>query len=453
MSKFEGLRFAVAGVGVSGLGACKAILRHGGTVVAFDEKPADSMQMIRAVDELQAVGVNVVSSWNGRLDPADFDILVVSPGLPRSHPSMRDMASRRIWGEVELAYQISQAPIAAITGTNGKSTTTVLAYILLNAAQRQSRLCGNIAGSGWPEMPLTLAALDAGPDEVLAAEISSFQLETIHEFRPKVAAITNITPDHLDRHPDFADYEAAKLRIFENMGKGDVIVWNAAEESTTFAIPMETEAAVVAFDPTGRSDGRRTARNGDILYLSGQELDRRELSIFGEHSVANIFCAWEMACVFGDPGEAGIEALKNFKGLSNRMEIVGERADIVLINNSMCTNPAAVIASSRALHRPQHLLIGGNTKGLDFAPLAKYLKDSGHKAYIFGPNPDTMNERLGGGFPIFSEMPEALVEAADAAKPGDAVMLAPGCASAAPYASFRERGDAFKKAAKEWLER
>lgn len=452
MEGIKGRRFAVAGLGVSGLAACRALIEHGGKIVAFDQKPADSGPMVQVVDALQALGMNVVSQWNGHLDPADFDVLVTSPGFPKTHPSQRDMATREIWGEVELAYRISRAPILAITGTNGKSTTTVLLYLFLQAAGRKAKLCGNIAGSGWPEMPLTLAALESEPTDVLAAEISSFQLETVTEFRPKTATITKIVPDHQDRHPDFEDYRDAKLNLFNRMGAGDSIIWNRSEPSVTEAMIRTrcgAEIELISFDP--HSEGRQTKREGDTLWLSGNPIHRNELLIPGEHNIANIFCAWEMACTIADPGVDGVEALRNFKGLANRMENLGEKDEILVINNSMCTNPDAVIASSQAIERPQHLLIGGLTKGLDFRPVGEYLKESGHKPYIFGPNPDTMNEQLGGIGIIVETMPEAFHKAVASARPGDAVLLAPGCASAAPYASFRERGEEFKKVAKEWL--
>lgn len=456
MRNLSGMRFAVAGLGVSGRAASRAVKSLGGEAVALDQKPADNDAMIRTVEELQADGIEVVTGWHGRLDPKEWDVLVVSPGFPVHHPVLRDMEGK-VWGEIELAYRIAQAPIYATTGTNGKSTTVTLNWLLLHAAGVPARLCGNISGSGYPEMPLTEAALLAGPDEVLVAEVSSFQLENVEQFRPKGAAITNITPDHLDRHPSFEDYYQTKLKLFRTMGPGDTIIVNLAGETVPLATAQQAAgpgSQFLGFDPTGASaiPGRNTRRDGDELFLSGMRVPIADLPVPGEHFVANVMMAWEMASLVQPLGQASMDALLSFRGLDNRMEMLGAKGGIRVINNSMCTNPAAVIASSSSLAGPQKILIGGNTKGLDFSPLCVYLKGSAHSVYLFGPEPERMNEVLGGGWPIFASMKEAFVAAVGESAPGETVMLAPGCASAEPYANFRERGQAFRDMAKEWLE-
>ena len=452
---FKGVRAAIAGLGVSGIASAKAITELGGKAVALDQKPADNLRQIRQVEELQSAGIEVVTGWHGRIDPKDFDLLVVSPGFPRNHPATQDMAGKPIWGEIELAYQISRAPIYAITGTNGKSTTVVLLWSLMQAAGLKTRLCGNIAGSGYPEMTLTEAALLAEEDEHLAAEISSFQLENAIDFRPKAAAISNITPDHLDRHPSFEDYRDTKLRLFEKMDAGDTVVLNASEPSLPLDLiqkHIHGRPNLSVFDPTGQTTGTHTGRQGNTLTFSGHEAAVSQLPVPGEHFITNSMMAWEMASTATELGEESLSQLLAFKGLANRMEYLGEKRGIMVVNNSMCTNPAAVIASSLSVRRKQHLLIGGLTKGLDFSPLREYLEGSDYRVYLFGPNPEKMDAVLGGGWPIFDSMPAAFKAAVGEAKEGEAVLLAPGCASADPYASFRERGEAFRQIAKEWLE-
>ncbi len=448
------MRVAVAGMAKSGLSVARAVAQLGGTATVFDQKPADSPLILAAIDELHGMDVQAVPGWHGRLDPAEHDLLVVSPGFPREHPSLMDMAQREVIGEIEFAYRIARDPIVAITGTNGKSTTTVLTWTLLRAVGKDAVLCGNIAGSGYPEVTLTDAALMGG--DVLVAEVSSFQLETVSTFRPFVAAITTVAPDHLDRHPSFEDYKTTKLRLFKNMDASDTVVINADDRSLS---PTEFPEGPrrVRFSPSGLGPNNGyTARLNDEMFLSGLKVKVDSLPILGEHNVANAMMAWEMSCaVLGEPTEeqsaAMLSALLAFKGLANRMEIVGERAGVLVINNSMCTNPSAVVASSSGLKRRQRLIIGGNRKNLDFAPVGDYLRTTDHFAYLFGPDTDELNRQLAGDWPAFDSMESAFTAAASDAEPGDAVVLMPGCSSAEPFANFRERGDAFRALAQRWI--
>jgi UDP-N-acetylmuramoylalanine--D-glutamate ligase len=453
--RLEGKRVAIVGMAKSGLSVAKAVKELGGVATVFDQKPADSPAILAAIDELHAVDVQAVPGWHGRLDADDFDLLVVSPGFPREHPALTDMARREVVGEIEFAYRIANDPIVAITGTNGKSTTTVLTWTLLRAAGKDAVLCGNIAGSGYPEVTLTEAALRGA--DVLVAEVSSFQLETVRTFRPFVAAITTIAPDHLDRHPSFEDYKRCKLRLFENMGAADTVVLNA-DDGSVLRDELPEAPRKVRFSPSGIGPTNGyTARAGDQLFLSGLQIKAESLPLLGEHNVANAMMAWEMACaVLGEPSPAEAEgmlsALLQFKGLANRMEVVGEKHGVLVVNNSMCTNPAAVVASSRGLKRRQRLILGGNRKQLDFSPVGEYLRGSPHAAFLFGPDTEGLNAQLQASWPSFQSMEEAFEAAVSGAEPGDAVVLMPGCASAEPFANFRERGDAFRSLAQRWLD-
>ncbi|HXH61346.1 MAG TPA: UDP-N-acetylmuramoyl-L-alanine--D-glutamate ligase [Fimbriimonadaceae bacterium] len=450
----SGRRFAIAGMAKSGLSIARAVKQLGGSATVFDQKPSDSPAIIAAIDELHSIDVQAVPNWHGHIDPDEYDVLVVSPGFPRNHPAIKDMAEREVIGEIEFAYRLAHAPIVAITGTNGKSTTTVLTWTLLTAAGRDAVLCGNIAGSGYPEVTLTDAAISDG--DVLVAEVSSFQLETVSTFRPFVAAITSLAPDHLDRHPDFEDYKSCKLRLFAKMRESDTVVINLDEkglDKTDYPEGMRK----VRFSPsgTGPTNGY-TARLGEDLLLCGEKIKAKSLPIIGEHNVANAMMAWEIACaVLGEPSkqqvEAMLSALLKFRGLDNRMERVGAKNGVLVINNSMCTNPAAVVASSKGLDRHQRLILGGNRKSLDFSPVGEYLKASGHAAYVFGPDTEGLNKQLGHDWPAFKTMQEAFEAATNDAEDRDAIILMPGCASAEPYANFRERGDAFRELARRWL--
>jgi UDP-N-acetylmuramoylalanine--D-glutamate ligase len=454
-------RFAVAGLGVSGIAAARALQRLGADATAFDQKPSDHPAVVKATDELMKFDVPVVSGWHGRLNTADFDVLVVSPGFRRDHPAINDMASKDVWGEIELAYHIAKAPIIAITGTNGKSTTTVLTWELLRAAGCKARLCGNIAGSGYPEEVLTDAAFAAGENEILVAEISSYQLEFADTFTPQVAAITNITPDHMDRHPNFQDYWHTKMHLVGNMGQGTTVVLNGDGQTVTDQQVLDRSkpgVRVISFSPGGQNQGSGvTSRSATTINLGGHNLEIRDLNLPGEHSITNVMMAWEMAATIADPGEAGIQRLKEFAGLENRLEFLGERDGVKVYNNSMCTNPAAVINSTMALTQQdgqtvrQHLIMGGNTKELDFTPVGEYLSTQQHQVYLFGNRQNSLNLMLGGRWHEYNSLEEAFAAATEAATSGEAIVLSPGCSSSEPFSNFKERGTAFKNIAKDWL--
>lgn len=459
---FKGLRVAIAGLGVSGQAAALAVQARGGEVTALDEKPGDSGPLLKAVDRLAGQGINVVTGWPGRLDAKDYDILVVSPGLRIDHPVMHDMAGR-VWGEVELAWRISQAPLMAVTGTNGKSTVTVLTWMFLQAEGKKAVLCGNIAGSGYPEMALTQAASESHPDQILASEISSFQLETVHDFRPYSAGITVITPDHLDRHASYEEYRRCKLKLVSQMGVGDKVIapLHVPDPLAVDVFSKAPHARHVAFDSTGRLEGRNSVvkRLGGDLVLSGQKIGLEELQVPGEHFAANVMMAWELASAFTPLGEASIQALKSFRGLNHRMESVGEKAGVRVINNSMCTNPGAAAASILALRATGkgrlHLIMGGSPKNMgeeEFAPLRQALRENDCVVRLIGPNPDLFRRLLGVPFESFDSMEAAFADCAKQSEKGQIIMLAPACASTAPYANFKERGDAFRSIAKAWLD-
>lgn len=455
----KGIHLAVTGMGRSGIGVATAAARRGAKVTLYDEKLIETPEQIEQAEELQAVGVQVVAGWHGRFDEPDFDVLVTSPGFKRTHPALRDAlaAGKEIQSEVEFAYRISEAPIVAVTGTNGKSTTVILTWLMAQSCA-DAILCGNLSGSGYPELTLTEAADQATEDQILIAEVSSFQLEWVQTFRPAVAAITNITPDHLDRHPSFEDYRETKLRIFGHMEAGDTAVINAEESSLPLelilpAIPGGTEIRMIG----GSSAVLSSSVSEDVLHLSGVgEVSLTELPLYGMHNATNAAMAWELAsAALGDKVDPQkmLEALKSFRGLANRMERLGTYRGVTIVNNSMCTNPAAVIANSRAIRGRQILLMGGVTKGLDFTPINDYLSAQDHEVILFGPRLENgLHEQLVGNWPAFATLEEAFESAMHRAKDGETVLLSPGCASASPYANFRERGDAFRNLVARWLQ-
>ncbi|MBS1707607.1 MAG: UDP-N-acetylmuramoyl-L-alanine--D-glutamate ligase [Armatimonadetes bacterium] len=454
--QFLGARVAVAGMGVSGVAVARACRELGARPTLFEQQPGDVPEVLALTEKLQAQEVDVETGWNGRLDAADFEYLVVSPGFKRDHPCVVDMQGREVLSEVEFGSRVAEAPILAVTGTNGKSTTVAMLYTILRSAGREAYLCGNISGSGLPEEPLTSAAMRAPASAYLVAEVSSYQLEFVKTLRPKVAACTNVTPDHQNRHPSFEDYFETKMRLFDNMAAGDVIVANVDERSVPVSRlrkPMSRGARLVLVSPKGNGVGENAQikRTTEKLWIQEDAYPLSELPFYGEHNLANAMMAWEMARAVSKPTMAAVAGLTTFQGLANRLEFVGKRNGVDVVNNSMCTNPAAVIASSLAIKSRQHILMGGNTKNLDFSPVARYLENTEDQVYLFGPRQEELNRMLGGQWPAYNSLKEAFLAAVASAVAGEVVILSPGCASSEPFANFRERGDAFKKIAKEWL--
>ncbi len=463
MSYRTNMKIAILGLGRSGLAVAKAALAAGDSPHVFDAKPADDPKLKAHAKELKNHSIPFTPAFEGKFSKQDFDQLVTSPGVDMRSSLLKEAQRTgiEVIGEIEFAYRISKAPIIGITGTNGKSTTTVMTWLALKAADQEAILCGNIYGSGFDEIPLTEAAMNSTSDQVLVAEISSFQLEWVRDFRPRCAGITNISPDHLNRYDNLDQYGNTKRRIFDKMGEGDTIVANAGD---THTFPSNASLRDRGFGlPRVRfygAAGVDASFDAGHLKLAVSE-PTNSLPFHEKHNLLNACHASLLALAYlesaekfspGERIERVFAGLKAFKGLAHRMERLGHRAGVEIINNSMCTNPAAVIASSSGVAAPQHLLIGGIKKNYDFLPVRDFLERSGHAAYLFGTDSKEINEELGGSWPVFSTMTLAFRAATEKAGPGEVVMLAPGCASMDQFADFVARGDEFKKMAKEWLD-
>ena len=439
---FEGQSIAVFGLGRSGLAVAKAAIARGARVTVYDETPRDRLSKPKLVAEAESVGASVVLG-QPFLVPANEDFIVVNPAIDHRHPALQAQPEKVI-GEIEFAYRISKAPIVAITGTNGKSTTTAMTVIALRAAGVDAVLCGNIFGSGLSEMPLTDAADQSTPNQVLVAEVSSFQLEWVREFAPIAAAITTITPDHLDRYDSFAQYAATKERIFERAGvKVDARDFSSREEGWSYVTdgPGALAFAIESVVPSPES----------------LKLDPAEFKVIGVHNMENVRTAmmltkaaveWQFTNGFREPDQvpdACLEALKEFGGLSHRMQNLGVAGGVRFINNSMCTNPAAVVASIQSLGDSSalHVLIGGVNKDLPFAPLDEYLGSNPVRVYLFGRDAQQIQKEISQRGAVYDTMKQAFDAAVHEAKEGDTVMLAPGCASMDQFRDFRHRGDVF----------
>lgn len=441
---FDGQSIAVFGLGRSGLAVAKAAIARGARVTVYDETPGDRLSKPELVAEAESVGAEVVLGQPFPV-PADEDCVVVNPAIDHRHSALQAQPEKVI-GEIEFAYRISKAPIIAITGTNGKSTTTAMTVIALRAGGVDAVLCGNIFGSGLSEIPLTHAADRSTPNQVLVAEVSSFQLEWVREFAPIAAAITTITPDHLDRYDSFVQYAATKERIFERAGvKVDSRDFSSREGEEGWSYVTDGPGAL-AFTV-----------ESVVPSPESLKLDPAEFKVIGAHNMENVRTAmmltkaaieWQFANGFRESDhvpDACLEALKEFGGLSHRMQNLGVAGGVRFINNSMCTNPAAVVASIQSLGNSStlHVLIGGVNKDLPFAPLDKYLAANPVKVYLFGRDGQQIQKEISQRGTVYDTMKQAFDAAVHEAKEGDTVMLAPGCASMDQFRDFRHRGDVF----------
>ncbi len=431
---FDGKTIAVLGMARSGLACADVLTQLGATVRLYDGKPAE--QLTQAVAAARALGIEP-SVGGAPVDYDGLDALITSPGVPKQSPVLQEAVARGVpvWSEIEAAYRVALAPILAITGTNGKTTTAVLLGEMLRAGGRETFIAGNIA-AGDLAMPLIKAAHLADADAAIVAEVSSFQLEWIETFRPKVAALLNITPDHGDRQT-WDEYVQAKWRIFENQTAEDfaVLPTGLSQHHRREMIA----ARLLAFSTTN------PAQSLQVLCPDAQ------VKMPGTHNLENILAAAAMATASGVGRHAICQVAGTFAGVVHRMEFVAAIGGVRYINNSMCTNVAAFEKSLAALPEPKVVIAGGVFKGDGLAPVAQAVADNHVRALVLiGQSaPDIEAAAHAAGFArVFraGSLAEAVAGAQAMAEPGDAVLLAPACASFDMFRDFEDRGDQFKAA-------
>lgn len=421
---------AVVGLARSGRAAALLLARLGWTVVATDAAEVDAA-------ELAAAGVDVRT---GTSEPVPgIDLLVKSPGVPAEAPPVAAAreAGVPVWSEIELASRHLANPIIGITGTNGKTTTTELTAHLLRAAGIPARACGN---QGTPLAGLVGEVDDA---EWLVVECSSFQLEDVHEFRPRAAALLNITPDHMDRHGTMDAYLAAKLRIFRNMGPGDLAICPEGLRPPGRVLP--------AFVHEGAARDGAVAWSAGGLHLAqmGEVAEWADVALRGGHNRRNAMVATALAARAGATREGLAEGLATFPGVPHRLERVGDVDGVAFVNDSKATNPEAAAAALDAYPRGVHLIAGGSGKGTAFEPLAEAARGTVVAAYLIGQTAEQIAAELAPlGIPveILPDLGAAVAAAARRARPGETVLLAPACASFDQFRNFEHRGDAFREA-------
>jgi UDP-N-acetylmuramoylalanine--D-glutamate ligase len=434
-------RVLVLGVRRTGRAVARVLAARGCAVRAADAQDAAALGIDPAT--LPGVELRLGAESAALLD--EVDLVVPSPGVPRGAPPLREAVRRGIpvWAEVELAFRLLDCPVIAITGTNGKSTTTTLVGHAL------ARAGGRVFTGGNLGTPLILAA-DERPD-VVVTEVSSFQLEWVERFRPRVGCLLNVTADHLDRHADFAEYRDAKARLFAAQQPADWAVLNR-DDAECLALAERSAARVLTFGVGPTDAGAMLAGDAIAVRRPGaaeERYDLRRTRLAGRHNVENILAAALVARLAGAPPAAVQGAIDTVEPLPHRLALVAERRGVRWYDDSKATNVGATVKSLASFAAPVVLLAGGVDKGGDYAPLAAAARGKVRRALVFG----AARERLAAALEAadvaverVADLPAAVDAAAAAARTGDVVLLAPACSSFDMFADYAARGRAFRAA-------
>ena len=440
--ELNGKRVLVVGLGKSGVASALFMKAHGARVTVSDTKSGDELR--NEIPVLLDNGITVETGGHGDRTFRGQDLIVVSPGVPVDAPPLVQARSlgETVIGEVELAAQFLPGPIVAITGSNGKTTTTTLTGEILTAAGFPALVGGNI---GTPAISL---AERAKPGTLIVLEISSFQLETIQSFRPKVAVVLNVTPDHLDRHHTFEIYAEAKARIFENQQPEDRAVLNA-DDPTCVAMAKKTRSQVFWFSRQKEVERGAWVRAGNIVFrdASGQReiLQVSEIPLKGAHNLENVLAAVSAGVLMGCAPEKIRSAVHDFKAVEHRLEFVASIRGVDYYNDSKATNVDATIKALESFPANIHLILGGKDKGSDYAVLNDLLRKRVKRVYTIGAAAAKIESQIQGPEVVQAETLEnAVRKASTLAEPGDVVLLAPACASFDQFKSYEHRGRIFK---------
>ena len=439
-----GKKVLVFGSGISGIGAVKLLEDHGAEVVLYDgNESLDQASLREQLGEKTAI---VLGEFPEHL-LEELDLVVLSPGVPTDLPVILAMKEHgiQVIGEVELAYAFGKGAVLAITGTNGKTTTTSLLGEIMKCHQEEVFVVGNIGN------PYTVAAGQMTERSVAVAEMSSFQLESIETFRPKVSAILNFTPDHLNRHHTMEAYVEAKKQIAKNQTAEDYCVLNYEDERTK-AFGEEVKAQVLYFSSAHKLERGIYLDDGKMIYKNPEEeivCHVDELQILGIHNYENVMAAVAMAAVYGVPMDTIRKAILAFKGVEHRIEYVTEKDGVVYYNDSKGTNPDAAIKGIQAMNRKTVLIGGGYDKNSEYTEWIQAFDGKVKQLILIGATREKIAqdaEKCGFHDYVFADtFEEAVLLAAKTAKSGEAVLLSPACASWGMFPNYEVRGEKFKE--------
>ena len=440
-------RVLVVGSGISGIGAVEALYHAGARALLFDENEKLNIEDVRAKIKPD-IEVDIVIGALPEEEKARIELVVLSPGVPTDTAFVEEFRKRgvKIWGEIELAYELGRGMVIAITGTNGKTTTTTLVGEIMAAHCKDVDVVGNIGN------PYTLTALDATEETVTVAEISSFQLETIERFKPQVSAILNITPDHLNRHHTMDNYAAAKEAVCKNQTQDEVCVLNY-ENSYTRAFGERCPARVVWFSSERRLE--------EGFYLEGEEIFQakdgvserlmniHDMQLVGICNVENVMAAMAITLSCGVPMEEILSVVRSFHPVEHRIEVVATKRGVDYYNDSKGTNPDAAIQGIRAMDRPTVLIGGGYDKQSEYDEWIEAFEGKVKCLVLIGQTRERIAEcaRKHGlqDIVLADTFEEAFAVCVEKAQPGDAVLLSPACASWGMFPNYEVRGQRFKE--------
>lgn len=449
--EIRGKVFSVLGGARSGLAVAALLRAQGARVFLSESAPAERMKA--AQGELEALGIPYEfgeNSWR----VLEADVVVLSPGVPSEAPIVREALAlgKPVFSEVEVASWFSPAPIVAITGTNGKTTTTALVGRIFEDARHPVLVGGNI-GTAFSQFVGRLTA-----EMTAVLEISSFQLDHIRTFRPNVAVLLNITPDHLDRYEhSFEKYVASKCRIFENQGSGDVLIYNRDDAVVRTSIERNARAGITLLSFSQKetvSQGAHLDRGRIMLTLDGKKselLDAGGISLKGAHNLYNTMAASLVAKACRIPTASLRATLRNFKGVEHRLEFVRELDGVVYVNDSKATNVDSVWYALQSFTSPIILLLGGRDKGNDYSRLAGLVRNNVRVILAIGESAAKVEAAFTGMVPVVvcGSMSDAVRTGRRVSVRGDVVLLSPACASFDWFQNYEHRGKVFKDAVME----
>ncbi len=441
----SGKHVLVVGLGKSGVAAALFLREHGARVTVSDSKPQEHLR--GEIPHLLDRGIEVEAGGHGERTFQQQDLIVLSPGVPLNVPQIAHARHEgaRIIGEVELASRFLEGHTVAITGSNGKTTTTSLIAEILSADGREVLLGGNI---GTPVISLVDKS---SPQSWNVLEISSFQLETIESFRPEVAVVLNVTPDHLDRHGTMEAYIAAKQRIFENQTSVDRAVLNA-DDANCVRMAEGLKAQVFWFSRRKEVQQGTFVRNGEVVFRQGKDgaetavLPVEDIPLKGAHNLENVLAAVCAGGISGcEPGRMAT-AVRAFRAVEHRLEHVATLLGVEYYNDSKATNVDATIKALESFHNV-HIILGGKDKGSDYSVLAPLLRERAKRVYTIGAAAAKIESQIAGAVEIVpaGTLELAVKKAMTDAVPGDVVLLAPACASFDQFENFEHRGRVFKE--------
>ena len=444
--RIEGRRIGIVGMARSGVAAACLARRHGGLVFVSDSASDDQLQA--SMKELAAAGIEFETGGHSS-SLLDVDYIVVSPGVPLEIDILKQARERGlpVFSEIELASWVCPGKIVAITGSNGKTTTSVIVGELLQASQKHVFVCGNIG------LPFSEIVDMMDEQSIAVIEVSSFQLLTIEDFRPHLAAILNITPDHLDRHGSFADYREAKYRITENQTADDYLVLSHDDDAISSS-PPET-LAITKYCSSDESKEASTAIRDKVLclrqddtYIDIMPID--DIQLPGRHNLQNIAFAIVLADILGVKTATMSEVLRKFPGVEHRLEDAGSVAGVRFINDSKATNVESTCVALQAVSSDIYLIVGGRDKGSSYQPIVAAASGKIKGIVAIGEAKEKIFDQLGQSLSVefAASLQEAVTRCFSLASPGETVLLSPACASFDMFDNFEERGRIFKEAVK-----